>query len=183
MYSPNEKNQWGLSYIFIDFANENYSTLERFIRPVTFLSSRDSPKLKDTTVKLQRLLISIIEDQKIKASTDMQYFINAFDEHIEYKVTDGKLTKAKKREIFPENVNVLKLIDKPVWLRMLSYSLISFLTKSNQNTRKLKRCTFCHDFFIANDVRKQRCKSDDCRKAYEREKKRKQRQEDPVRYL
>jgi hypothetical protein len=52
---------------------------------------------------------------------------------------------------------------------IIAFSLSEFLLHNDR--RKLKNCPYCHNFFIANDIRKQRCKSDDCRKVYEREKK------------
>ncbi|MBW1774443.1 MAG: hypothetical protein JRJ82_16365 [Deltaproteobacteria bacterium] len=63
---------------------------------------------------------------------------------------------------------------------MVGYSLSKFLLKNDR--RKLKKCPYCDKFFIAKDIKRKRCYSDDCRKTYEREKKRKQREEDPVTY-
>lgn len=63
----------------------------------------------------------------------------------------------------------------------ISYLLGEFLI--NNDRRKLKKCPFCLEFFIADDIRRQRCKKDECRKEYERQKKRKQRAENPVKYV
>jgi hypothetical protein len=57
------------------------------------------------------------------------------------------------------------------------YSLVGFLLK--HDLRKLKRCPYCHIFFIAKDTKRERCYSDECRKMYERDKKRKQREKEP----
>jgi hypothetical protein len=64
---------------------------------------------------------------------------------------------------------------------MVSYSLIEFLR--NNNPKKLKNCPYCNNFFIAKSInRKTRCYEPDCEKAYQRDKKRKQRDKDPVKY-
>jgi len=62
----------------------------------------------------------------------------------------------------------------------LAYCLIEFLI--NEDRRKLKKCPYCHHFFIADDIKRVKCYSDDCRKAHGREKKRNQRDQDPVTY-
>lgn len=60
----------------------------------------------------------------------------------------------------------------------IGYSLISFLIKNDR--RKLKRCPYCNNFFIAKSInRKTRCYESDCEKAYQRVKKRKQREKEP----
>lgn len=61
--------------------------------------------------------------------------------------------------------------------RDLIYCLVNFL-KSNDR-RKIKKCPYCDKFFIAKDIKRKRCYSDDCRKEYERNKKRKQREDEP----
>jgi len=63
---------------------------------------------------------------------------------------------------------------------IIGYSLTEFLLKNDR--RKLKQCPHCQKFFIAKDIKRKRCYSDECRKAYEREKKQKQREKDPVKY-
>ena len=63
---------------------------------------------------------------------------------------------------------------------LVGYSLTNFL--SNNDRRKLKLCPYCDKFYIADDIRQKKCKNEECRKQYEREKKRKQRKNDPVKY-
>jgi hypothetical protein len=66
-------------------------------------------------------------------------------------------------------------------ISVVSYSLVEFLRKNND--KKLKFCPYCNNFFIAKSInRKTRCYEPDCEKAYQRDKKRKQRDKDPVRY-
>ena len=66
-------------------------------------------------------------------------------------------------------------------ISIVSYSLVEFLRKNN--LKKLKLCPFCNNFFIAKDTkREKRCYSKECEKTYQREKKRKQRENDPVKY-
>lgn len=63
---------------------------------------------------------------------------------------------------------------------IMYFCLTEFLL--NNDRRKLKKCPYCHKFFRADRINQQRCKSDECRKAYDRSKKRKQRERDPVKY-
>lgn len=63
----------------------------------------------------------------------------------------------------------------------IAYSLIEFLL--NYDRRKLKKCPYCDIFFIAKSInRKTRCYEPDCEKAYQRDKKRKQREKEPEIY-
>lgn len=65
---------------------------------------------------------------------------------------------------------------------LASFSLTRFLTKNDR--RKLKHCPYCNNFFIARDMKRKRCcYSEDCLKNCERDKKRKQRSDDPVKYV
>lgn len=63
------------------------------------------------------------------------------------------------------------------FISIVSHSLVEFLRKNDLN--KLKLCPFCNNFYIADDIRQKKCKSDYCKRVYEREKKRKQREEKP----
>jgi len=65
-------------------------------------------------------------------------------------------------------------------ISVVSYSLIEFLKKNDY--KKLKLCPFCNNFYIAEDIRRKKCYSKECEKAYQRNKKRKQRENDPVKY-
>ncbi|HUT70229.1 MAG TPA: hypothetical protein VMW89_06095 [Desulfatiglandales bacterium] len=82
--------------------------------------------------------------------------------------------------VFPEETDDLrgKFLSFLEWI--IGYSLTEFLLHNDR--RKLKKCPYCHKFFIAKDIKRQRCYSDDCRKTFERIKKQKQRDEDPVKY-
>lgn len=60
-------------------------------------------------------------------------------------------------------------------------SLLEWLLVNDR--QKLKYCSYCGEFYIANDIRQQRCKKESCKKSYEKEKKQKQRDRDPVKYM
>lgn len=49
--------------------------------------------------------------------------------------------------------------------------------------KRLKQCPYCSRLFIANDSKKLHCYSEKCDKEYEKKKKQKQRNDDPVTYL
>jgi hypothetical protein len=63
---------------------------------------------------------------------------------------------------------------------LASYSLAEFLRYNDR--RRLKQCPFCHEFFVAEDIRRQRCKSPACEREYQRQKKRLQRENEPEIY-
>lgn len=62
------------------------------------------------------------------------------------------------------------------------FCFFKFFREEN-NHKYIKKCISCDDFFIAEDTRRTKCYSSECMKKYEREKKRKQRENDPVTYL
>jgi len=65
---------------------------------------------------------------------------------------------------------------------LASYSLTEFLVVNDR--RKLKFCPYCERFFIAKDIkRKHSCYSNDCIRKWERDKKKDQRDKDPVKYI
>jgi hypothetical protein len=63
---------------------------------------------------------------------------------------------------------------------ILAYNLAEFLVHNDR--RKLKQCPYCEKFYIAKDIKRQRCYSKKCQREYERQKKQKQREDDPVKY-
>lgn len=61
---------------------------------------------------------------------------------------------------------------------IVGYSLVDFLSKNDRHFLKL--CPYCNNFFIAKRRnRKSRCYDKECERAYQREKKRKQREKEP----
>ena len=64
--------------------------------------------------------------------------------------------------------------------QIVGNSLVEFLLPNDR--RKLKKCPYCEKFFIATDIRRERCYTDNCRKEYERSKKQKQRETDLAKY-
>ncbi len=63
---------------------------------------------------------------------------------------------------------------------ILAYNLAEFLVHNDR--RKLKQCPYCEKFYIAKDIKRQRCYSKECQREYERQKKQQQREDDPVKY-
>lgn len=63
---------------------------------------------------------------------------------------------------------------------IVCFSLTEFLIRNDR--RKIKKCPYCDKFFIAKDIKRKRCYKNDCRKEYEKIKKRKQREDEPEFY-
>jgi hypothetical protein len=53
---------------------------------------------------------------------------------------------------------------------------------ATKDRRKLKQCPYCHQFFVADDIRRRRCKSALCEREYQKRKKRLQREKEPEIY-
>jgi len=63
-----------------------------------------------------------------------------------------------------------------------SYAFFEFFLE-NQNVDRIRHCSICSEFFIAEDLKRHRCYTPACHKEYERLKKQKQREDDPVKYF
>ncbi len=64
----------------------------------------------------------------------------------------------------------------------LFYCFIKYL-EEDMHFKRIKKCPYCQKFYIAKSInRKTCCYLNDCEKAYQRDKKRKQRDKNPVKY-
>lgn len=63
----------------------------------------------------------------------------------------------------------------------IAHSFMEFVEK--EDVKRIKQCPYCNNFFIARDLKKKRCYSNECGKAYSRAKKRKQRENNPAKYI
>jgi len=61
--------------------------------------------------------------------------------------------------------------------------LVDYLAADKGNAKRLKKCPICKNFFYAVDVKREICYEPICRKKYEADKKRRQRESDPVKYV
>jgi len=64
--------------------------------------------------------------------------------------------------------------------QIIGYNLADFMI--NNNRRRLKKCPYCDNYFIANNVRRIRCFTQECQRKHYRIKKRRQREENPALY-
>jgi hypothetical protein len=130
---------------------------------------------------LKKLLDQIIQNKQINMTKELKYFIDRVPPHKEkYIVGNGKLVCI--REYNPEE-ELLEALAEPGWFRRIRIELINYLTDENEDKRRLKKCPFCKEYFIANHLRRKKCESENCRKEYRRRQKAKQRASDPVKYI
>jgi len=120
--------------------------------------------------RLVKFLDSIIKKGKIEDGKDSRFILNVCNAHpnMNFTIANGKVVKGSGY-----------LMEKT------SYAisdLFEFLTDP-KNIKRIKKCPLCNNFFIAEDLRRLKCNSPECIKKYEREKKRKQRDDDPVKYI
>ena len=66
--------------------------------------------------------------------------------------------------------------------KYISYSIGEYLLKKDGNRKRIKKCMICGVFFIATDSKREKCYDGECKRIYEREKKRKQREKEPEIY-
>jgi hypothetical protein len=70
-----------------------------------------------------------------------------------------------------------------IYHKIIAYCLVKFL-QNEKYKKKIKKCPYCEMFFIAKDTkRKHSCYSNDCIRKWERDKKKDQRDKEPVKYI
>jgi hypothetical protein len=152
-------------------------------------SSQNQPKcFQCDHLYFKHILLKIAEDREYSQIIGFKHFINqpeiVFNTSVEV-IDDPAGSPFKKRLIrSPSWRDPIKMnLNLGNFIRgLISYSLREFLL--NRDRRKIKVCPYCNMFFEADDIRrKTRCYSKRCEKVYQRFKKRKQRQNDPVKYF
>lgn len=74
------------------------------------------------------------------------------------------------------------IITEKVFLALV-FCLVEYIIDSKDNRFKIKKCPFCEKYFPAKNLKRTRCYRPACEKAYQREKKQKQRDKNPVKYV
>jgi hypothetical protein len=128
---------------------------------------------------LKNILDNIIANQgRIIESEGLNFIITLQERTItKYEITDGQLIANS----MPNPDDQGKVMITPGWLKYSCRSLLDYLCEGN--LKQLKRCPYCNKYFIAKDSKRKRCYSESCAREYEKEKKQKQRNDDPVKYL
>jgi hypothetical protein len=133
------------------------------------------------------ILEMIIDDTPLnKIPTLAQKFKTIYDTSM---ITTTKISAKrdlfKKTPLIEENNYVRNKIKRGWFIELQNefvYWMVEFF-KGLNNRKYIKKCPYCGNFFIAKDIkRKTRCYSKECEKEYQREKKQKQRKEDPATY-
>ena len=111
-----------------------------------------------------------------------------------FKIENGEVTK-KEAALYPwtqkgkqsiikteESGRVRLIYDvlNPL-LNLACHGLSAFLADRKRD--RIKKCLICNQFFIADDLRQKKCKSEICFTQYKRTQKRLQRENNPVKYL
>lgn len=97
------------------------------------------------------------------------------------------LSSAYPQEVLTIDDNLIeKRLDYPqIWgldsdyiRRCVSYAFFEFFLEP-VNFKRIKRCEICRRFFVARDLKRKRCYSQDCERQYHKRDMRKRRSEDP----
>jgi hypothetical protein len=83
-------------------------------------------------------------------------------------------------EFRPEYPNIWDLGSRYIKVCVSQTFFGYFLPKKNFN--RIRFCSLCSNFFIARDMKRRRCYSEDCNKNYKRLQKQEQREKDPAKY-
>jgi hypothetical protein len=165
---------------FIEFANlprvpDGLRVPDGFDYEILILSHRNIKKILDQIIK---------NPQQSRMSKELKFFIyNEAPYPFKFKfiMENGNLNLTLVYDLREERIGSWL---EPKWFRNMKIELLNYLKDKNEDKRKLKKCPICKKYYIAENVRRfTRCYSDECEKAYQRNKKRKQREEDPVRYF
>jgi hypothetical protein len=138
---------------------------------------------------LRTILNDIVEGENLYDNQTLNYYLDAYRSDCKLELTlqpdgsfnyDSKFLNEKKYLKYKDSVfdPTFGPTNYPPHCLPIAYSLIEFLL--NYDRRKLKHCPYCNNFFIAKSInRKTRCYEPNCEKAYQRDKKRKQRKKEP----
>jgi len=129
---------------------------------------------------LKNILNNIIITQgRVNETDELNFIINLQERTIsKYEYMDGRLIE----KIIPNHDDMGKVMITPGWLMFSCRSLLDFLC--NGKLVQLKKCPYCEKYFIAKDIKRKRsCYSSDCIRKWERDKKKDQRDKDPVKYI
>jgi len=169
-------------------SEERYSELKSLIKTyehITMIHKR----IYSYQNNLRKTLNDIVEGRNLYNNQTLKYYLNAYRSDCKLELTlqpDGSFNYDSN---FLKEKHYLKYMDcifdppfghtnYPPHYLPIAYSLIEFLL--NYDRRKLKHCPYCNNFFIAKSInRKTRCYEPDCERAYQRNKKRKQREKEP----
>lgn len=137
--------------------------------------------------QLKNMLRQIIENGTIVGNEILTNYIeryNVFRSHITYLElsTDGEIEE--KALFMPEyfiesgiNARPRRRYEFPIVHYVVSYF------KTSKNAEYIKQCPYCEYFFLATSKNRARCYAPECERAYQRDKKRKQRENDPLKYV
>lgn len=127
---------------------------------------------------LRKILDKVIADGKVLESEELNFIVNLQQRSItKYEFVNGQLIE----KTMPNPDDEYMIMVTPGWLKYSCRSLLDYLCEGN--LKQLKRCPYCNKYFIAKDSKRKRCYSESCAREYEKEKKQKQRNDDPVKYL
>lgn len=142
--TPNRSKEF-----FINFANERPFLLPPKSNDFVKERLRDTSKVPEVRSILRKLLDQIIQDQELKDTKELQYFIKIQEQYVpKYKVKNGKLIKN-----WTIGKGPAELLFYPNWLRDLSFNLIDYLRDSERDIRKIKKCKNCGEYYISTQLR------------------------------
>ena len=72
----------------------------------------------------------------------------------------------------------------PDWLLNMAQFLFELRADGKSEfTKRLRKCPYCRLYFLAKDLKRKKCYSSECKKLYERTQKRKQREDNSMKYV
>lgn len=147
------------------------------------------------------MLDGLIEGKEIAQTEGYEIFIGTYPVkklYSRYKTAmkDAKVKKTEPEQLWSDATEIhdfmnivtndgatleYRIFLSTFFQSIIALSLLSFMDSKDKN--RLRRCPHCKKFYIAKDTKRKICYAPECRKEYEREKKRKQRNNNPVKYI
>ncbi len=188
-----------LDYLF-EFANLDFSSIEQanqFFRSwnlrkqetynsFTEMLNDSLRGIRSWQKALRKVFDNIIEKQALTDSEVLRSFERihrSIPRRIFWTIVEGKkldLSFNPPQNWVPELPDFYGYNLAGGYLEKVARSLFQFL--SMEEILRIRKCKICEKYFVAKDKKRQKCYSDDCRKEYEKVKKQKQREKDPVKY-
>lgn len=177
---------WWFRADAIFIAGEIKSLMGRMKGDYSF-ADRDVVAFEKQRSILLKALEHVISGQGLENSGDITRCIvmaNEFEPHLRFCLSSQSGGEAK---VEKTTFGYRTLTGETQESRMIEevfnfacYSFISFLASNDRG--KIKKCPFCKRYFWAANSKRKYCYNDRCRRYHGADKKRKQRERDPVKY-
>jgi hypothetical protein len=127
----------------------------------------------DISVNLKLIMNGMVDKDEKKQDDGLAYFEFILKSAPPKFEIDGKVVGMYK--------NPVSTSPYPEWVTFLAQDIVDCIY-DDKKMKKLGKCGICGHFYLKKNSRRTRCYSPECEKTFQRFKKQKQREKDPVKY-